>query len=106
VSDNAAIEALLAEQLRWLRAASLPSVRETVQTALKTSDQRQAYEFCDGSRTGKEIAAAVGVSPAAITGWSQRWRNLGIAYETVEKKIIHLVPLATLELPLEVPVED
>jgi hypothetical protein len=100
--ETLGVEQLLAEQLRWLRAAALPSVRETVCAALKTSDQRRAYELCDGSRTGKEIAAAVGVTPTAITQWTKRWRNLAIADETAEKKIRHLVSLATLELPLKV----
>ncbi|MFL5833454.1 MAG: hypothetical protein ACJ76B_05700 [Solirubrobacterales bacterium] len=104
--NGSGVEVLLMEQLRWLRAAALPSVRETVSTALKTSQQRKAYELCDGSKTGRDVAAAVGASPAAVTGWTQRWRNLGIAYETADKKIGHLVSLATLELPLEPPVED
>lgn len=104
--SGSGVEVLLAEQLRWLRAAALPSVRETIRTALKTSQQCSAYELCDGSKTSREVAAAVGVSPAAVTAWTQRWRNLGIAHETAEKKISHLVSLATLELPLEVPVED
>jgi len=103
--ETLGVEQLLAEQLRWLRAAALPSVRETVRAALKTSDQRRAYELCDGSRTGKEIAAAVGVTPTAITQWTKRWRNLAIADETAEKKIRHLVSLATLELPLKVEEE-
>jgi hypothetical protein len=96
------VEALLAEQLRWLCAAALPSVRETVESALVKTEQRRAYELCDGSRSGPEVAKAVDVTQQSISNWSKNWRNLGIAYEVEGRKIKHLVTPAALELPLEV----
>lgn len=97
-----AVEALLAEQLRWLRASAIPSVREAVTTALATTQQRKAYELCDGARKSNEIAKEIGLSKQAFSAWTRRWRNLGIAYEVEERKIKHLVSLAALEIPIEV----
>lgn len=102
VGDISGLEVLLAEQLRWLRAAAMPSVRETVATALNTTQKRQAYELCNGTMKSNEIAAKLGISPQNFSGWTRRWRNLGIAYEVDERKIRHLVSLAALELPVEV----
>jgi hypothetical protein len=96
------VEALLAEQLRWQRAASMPQVRETVAAALSTTQLRKAYELCDGSRPSAEIASTVGISPQGFSNWTRRWRNLGIAFEGEGRRICHLISLAPLELPLEV----
>jgi hypothetical protein len=101
-AENPSLESLIAEQLRWLRAAAMPSVRETVAAALNTTQLRQAYELCDGTRKSNEVAAKVGISKQAFSSWTRRWRNLGIAYEVEERRIRHLISLAALELPLEV----
>ncbi|HVV58306.1 MAG TPA: hypothetical protein VHC45_08075 [Gaiellaceae bacterium] len=90
------------EQLRWSKASVLPGVRSTIESSLGTSQQRRAYEMCDGVKTSKDIAAAVGASPASLSNWTRRWRDLGIAYETPEGRIQHLASLATLGVPLEV----
>lgn len=103
--EGGGVEALLADQLRWLRAAALPSVRETVEKALGKTDQRRAYELCDGSRTATEVAAAIGVSQQAVSKWAKNWRNLGIAHEVEGRKIKRLISLAAHELPLEVKEE-
>jgi CRP-like cAMP-binding protein len=94
------VEKLLAEQLRWLRAAAMPSVRATIDTALTKEQQRRAYELCDGSRSSAEIGKAVGASPATLSRWTTEWRNLGIVYETDERKLEHLISLSALELPI------
>lgn len=99
------VEELLAEQLRWVRAMAIPSVRETVATTLVTTQLRQAYELCDGSMKSNEIAAKVGISKQALSNWTRRWRNLGIAYEVDDRKIRHLISLGALELPVEVKEE-
>ena len=107
----ASTEELLAEILRWQRAAVLPEVRKTIESALsaKTADAtkklRIAYEMCDGTKPGGEVAVAVGVSKQSISNWTRRWRELGIAYETGERRIRHLVSLEALGLPLEVETE-
>jgi predicted transcriptional regulator len=95
------VEALLAEQLRWLRAAAMPGVRQTVATALEKDQQRRAYELCDGTKTSAEIGKAVDASPATMSRWTTEWRNLGIVYES-EEGLRHLISLKTLGLPLEV----
>ena len=90
------------EQLYWLRAAAIPQVRNTVEAALTSSKERKAFELCDGDRTSTEVGKAVGVPKTTLSGWTRKWRNLGIAYETDERKIRHLTSLAALELPLEI----
>jgi Helix-turn-helix domain len=97
-----ALLAVAEEQLRWLRAAALSRVRETIDAALPKSEMRRAFELCNGNRTGAQLAKAVGVSPQSISNWTKRWRNLGIAYEVEGGAIRHLVSLESLELPMEV----
>jgi DNA-binding transcriptional ArsR family regulator len=90
------------EQLRWLRASVLPDVRRTIETTLSTTQLRRAYEMCDGTNTGQAIATAVGGSQQTLSRWTRRWRDVGIAYDTREGRIKHLVSLAALGVPLEV----
>jgi hypothetical protein len=90
------------EQLRWFKASVLPGVRSTVESALTTTQLRRAYAMCDGATKSKDIATAVGSSPASLSNWTRRWRDLGITYETPEGRIQHLVSLAALGLPVEV----
>jgi hypothetical protein len=84
------LEELLAtaqEQLRWQRASVLPEVRKTIERALTTTQLRRAYELCDGTKPSGEIASAVGTSPQSMSGWTRRWRDLGIAYEIEGRRI-------------------
>jgi hypothetical protein len=90
------------EQLRWLRASVLPDVRKTVESTLTTTQLRRAYEMCHGETTNRDIASAVNASPASLTNWTRRWRDLGIAYEGPNGRITHLVNLAALGIPQEV----
>jgi hypothetical protein len=90
------------DQLRWQRATGLPQVRETVYSALSKTQQRRAYELCDGTRTNRQVAAAVRASEATLSRWASGWRDLGIAYETPEGKTRHLLSLDALDLPVEV----
>jgi len=90
------------EQLRWFKASVLPGVRSTVESSLGTTQLRRAYEMCDGAKTNKDIATAVGASASSLSNWTRRWRDLGIAYETPDGRIQHLVSLAALGLLLEV----
>lgn len=98
--------AIAEEQLRWQRAAVLPQVRQTVADTLLTAQQRKAYELHDGSMPSSEIATDVGISKQGMSGWTRRWRDLGIAYEVSTAKgtrIKHLTTLRALGLELEVP---
>ena len=90
------------EQQRWQRAAVLPVVRQTVAETVRTTEQRRAFEMCDGETSNKKIAHAVGKSEATISRWASSWRDAGIAYEA-EGGTQHLVSLDTLGLPIEVP---
>jgi biotin operon repressor len=89
------------EHLLWLRAAAIPRVRETIEAVLVKEQQRRAFELCDGTRTGPEIASAVGVTRQSISTWTQNWRNLGIAVQVGERKVRHLISLDALEVPLK-----
>lgn len=93
--------AVAEEQLRWQRAAVLPQVRETVEDTLGSSPARQAYELCDGSRSSSDIAKAVGTSKQNFSGWTRRWRDVGIAFENDDRKIQHLESLKALGIPLD-----
>jgi biotin operon repressor len=90
------------EQLRWQRASVLPQVRETIHQALETAQMRRAYELCDGTRSGSEIGSAVGTTKQTISKWTRRWRELGIAYDTEERRVRHLISLDALGLPVDV----
>ncbi len=89
------------EQHRWQRASVLPGVRKTVEQTLTSTQLRRAYELCDGKTTSRNIATAVGASNASVSGWTRRWRDLGIAYDT-EDGIKHLASLKSLGLPVEI----
>lgn len=97
--------AVAEEQLRWQRAAVLPQVRETIERTLTTTQHRRAYELCDGSRASSDIAKEVGTSKQNFSGWTRRWRDLGIAYETDTRRIQHLTSLRALGIPLDAPEE-
>lgn len=94
------------DQLRWTRAAALPGVRQTVDETLTTTAQRRCYEALDGTRSGSDAAQAAGASTASVSGWTRRWRDLGIAHEVVPEtgrsRTKHLVSLEDLGLPVEV----
>jgi hypothetical protein len=90
------------EQLRWLRASVLRDVRTSIESALTTTQLRRAYEMCNGDTTSRDIANAVAASPASLSNWTRRWRDVGIAYETDRGRIKHLVSLAALGIPVEV----
>ena len=97
---------LAEEQLRWQRAAVLPAVRETVIQALGTEQQRRAYELCDGTRSSNDVADEVKTSKQNFSGWTRRWRDLGIAYEVPPgRKIKHLASLKSLGIPLAPPTQ-
>jgi transposase-like protein len=102
-SSDSLIEllAVAREQLRWQQAASIPAVKRSLVDVLETTQMRRAYELCDGSRTFREIAAAVGVSLSTIASWTRRWREAGLAYEDGAGRLRHLVGLDALGVPVE-----
>jgi hypothetical protein len=94
--------AIAQEQLRWQRATSIPAVKELIEDTLGTTQQRRAYEMCDGTNQMGDIADSVGVTPRSITNWTRRWRDLGIAYETEDRRTKHLASLDSLGLPIDI----
>jgi hypothetical protein len=77
-----------------------PAVRATVESTLSTEQPRRAYEMCDGKTTSNDIAAAVKTSKQSFSGWTRRWRDIGIAYEASPgRKIQHLASLRSLGIP-------
>jgi hypothetical protein len=100
-ASESRVEQLLAEQLRWLRAAAMPQVRETIAEVLDTSQKREAFEFCDGETTITAIGTKVKASQSTISRWAIVWQQQGIAYEA-DGYILHLVSLKALGLALEV----
>jgi hypothetical protein len=95
------VEALLAEQLRWVRAAAMPQVRQIIDIALTSKQRREAFELCDGKTTITAIAKKVNASQPTVSRWAIAWQQLGIAYET-DGGVRHLVSLKALGLSLEV----
>jgi hypothetical protein len=93
--------AIAEDQLRWQRAAVLPDVRRTIEQILNTTQLREAYELCDGETQAADIAKTVKTSPASLSGWTKRWRDLGIAYEVEVKRTKHLTTLKSLGLPVQ-----
>ncbi len=96
----AQLVALSGEQLRWQRAAALPGLRAVIERTLATSQQRKAYELCDGKTLSSDIAKKVGTSPQNLSSWTRRWRDLGIAHEEGQR-IKHLAPLRSLGIVIE-----
>lgn len=90
------------EQLRWERAAVMPSVRQTVESTLTSNAMRQAFELCDGTQASADVAKAVGTSPQNFSGWTRRWRDLGIAYEVEGRKVKQLASLKSLGIPTKI----
>jgi hypothetical protein len=108
-STDELLERLLAtaeEQLRWQRAAVLPEVRKTIEQTLTTTQLRRAFEMSDGTKASADIAKAVDASKQSMSGWTRRWRDLGIAYDVEGRRIKHLTSLSSLGLPLEVDGDD
>jgi hypothetical protein len=86
------------EQLKWLRAMAMPQVRATVLEALKNGPERLAFDMSDGSKAGRDISAALGVSPATVSAWWKKWRVLGIANDVEGRRVSHIASLAELGL--------
>jgi hypothetical protein len=94
------VQELLAEQLRWIRAAAMPQVRETIDAALPTKQKREAFELCDGQTTNAVIGKKVKTSEASVSRWTTDWKQLGIAHDA-EEGVRHLVNLKALGLPID-----
>jgi len=102
MESNERIVELLEQQLAWTRCMAIPQVRVAILGALKTEQERKAFEASDGTKTTREVAAAAGIaSPSTILNYWRRWRALGIASEAPGRKACRLISLADLSIPLK-----
>jgi hypothetical protein len=96
----------LQELLLWVKAAVIPDVKARVDRTLSSTEQRRAYNAADGTKTGKELAAIANKSAAAMSGWSKRWRQLGIASLTADGQLKHLQSLEAFGLAVETDTDE
>jgi hypothetical protein len=105
LSDDEALRELVAiakEQLRWQQAATLQSVRDALSRMLTTTDMRRVYEMCDGDRTFRESATEAGVALGTVSGWTRRWREAALVFETDAGRMKQLVRLEAIGISIEV----
>ena len=74
----------LDEMLMWLRITGAEKARNTLESALDTSEKRLVYQLSDG-RTTREINAASGVSIATISNYWKRWFRIGLMKKVIVK---------------------
>lgn len=84
-----------------LRPIAATQTRGLCQEVLATREQRVAYEACDGTKAGRDIATVAGVSPASVSTWSKRWRELGLVIENSDRFLKHQFSLNSLGIPLD-----
>ena len=99
-SSDLEVISLLREQVAWLRAIALPTIRGTLETMFGSDAERIAYEASDGTRTGQDVRALAGVSAATVSGWWKKWRSLGVAVEVEPRRTAHLISLTDLGIPM------
>jgi len=99
-SDQAVVE-LLSEILRWTKIGAL-NLKDSLDQELRTDQQRLAYELSDGNRSTPEIGKLVGVSQRTISGWWQRWRELGFVDPSpkYQGRVQRLCSLQMLGIPV------
>lgn len=91
----------LHEILLWVRAAVIPDIKERLDKSLTTPAERRAYNAADGLKANRELATAAGKSPALVSGWSKKWRQLGLASLTADGKLKHLQSLDAFGLDVD-----
>jgi IS30 family transposase len=101
LSSISEVITLLEEQTRWLRILAMPQLHAAVQSALPTTQERNAFELCDGSHAGTDIARLVGVNKSTVSRWFKCWREAGIAYEDSSGRPRHLIGLTSMGVTLD-----
>lgn len=98
-------EAILRElrlQTGWLRLLGLQALRPLLEQLLITDKQRTVFEYSDGSRSVREVAALAGVGTSTVSRLWGEWLAVGICaeVESTAGRARHLVALSALGLPL------
>jgi len=94
----------LNEISKWTKVQGLEKFKQTLLVALKTENEKAAYELSDGVKTTREIAKEIGInSKSTIIAYWQKWAKIGIVDES-EKfrgRMKHFVSLEEtgIELP-------
>lgn len=91
----------LKEQTKWLRFLGLRALGPALESVLKTSAERRAYDLSDGMKSTRAVADEVGVSQRTISNWWQRWASAGIVETDSAGRARHLATLASsgIEVP-------
>lgn len=89
----------------FVRVIAAWCARDLCSSILQTDDQRAVFEACNGKRLGKDIAQATGVSPASVSTWSKRWRELGLVIENDLGFLQHQFSLSSLGIPEQLDTE-
>jgi len=80
-SEGISIEELvkrLEELINWCHFAYLPKLRDILLNKLDSDVERRAYEMTDGTKSRRDIAAALNISDDTVQGWWNKWWQLGI----------------------------
>lgn len=66
------------EMLKWTKVTSIPHVKALLESTLKTSEQKLAYQHSTGKKL-IDVATISKASKSAVANWWKIWVNLGIA---------------------------
>lgn len=92
----------LREQTKWLRLLGYTALKPMLQDALKNDKHKLVYEFSNGARTSREVAALAGVGPGTVSKLWTDWLAMGICTESPQQagRKQHLAPLSQLGIEL------
>jgi hypothetical protein len=97
----------LREQTKWLRLLGFQALKTALEQMLRNDKQRLAYEYTDGKRTSREVAALAGIGAGTVSALWNEWIALGVATESANRpgRAEHLASLSQLgiELPESTP---
>jgi len=89
------------EMLRWIKFASAPQLKRTLETVLATDLDKRVYEMTDGNATTRSIAAALNIGKTTVARKWIAWGQLGIAEQLESGQYRRLCSLA--DVGIEVP---
>lgn len=80
------IQNTLGEMLKWIRFATMPKLKETLEAELDTDEKKLAFENSDGINGLKEVSMASGAPHDTVYTWWQRWYRMGLVVESEKRK--------------------
>jgi hypothetical protein len=69
---------LLEELVKWIKATSIPKVRDIVEELVRTPGERIVYKFSDGKTARKELSEMSGIDEGDISRDWKKWARGGI----------------------------